>query len=219
MASLEFQYFFDPLCGWCYASAPAVHELAEEYGDNLKMMPVGMFLQPRPISAIADFAWKNDQRIGELTGQKFSQAYHDNVLKALDGVFSSGALTVAMTALGQVDSRLEPQFMRAAQIARYVDGRDTCQISEVVRVAETVAAEQNVPLDAAEFGKRLEDDAELMQTVQARIMEGQAGLQAIGKTGVPQLLMQAGERAYVFGGEALYGGREVLLSTIRRHLN
>jgi hypothetical protein len=39
----KIQYFFDPLCGWCYASAPALGYLAQHYAEKLELMPSGLF--------------------------------------------------------------------------------------------------------------------------------------------------------------------------------
>jgi putative protein-disulfide isomerase len=51
---------------------------------------------------MAAHAWRDDQRIGGLTGQHFSEAYHRNVLQAPDGVFTSGPLTLVLAALGEI---------------------------------------------------------------------------------------------------------------------
>ena len=216
MSDLEFRYFFDPLCGWCYASAPALAGLAEHHGDRLRMMPVGLFTQPRPIGAIADHAWRNDQRIGGLTGQRFSEAYHRNVLQAPDGVFTSGPLTLALAALGEIDPRLEPRFLHAAQIARYVEGRDTSRTEEVVRVAEAVAAGNSASLDTAAFAERLRTDAALTDRVEARMAAARDEMRSLPGSGVPQLLVCAGGRAHPISGQTLYGGKEAVLAAVRQ---
>jgi putative protein-disulfide isomerase len=216
---IEFRYFFDPLCGWCYASAPALAALTEEYGESVSMFPSGLFVQPRPISGIAEFAWRNDRQIGEMTGQVFSQIYHDSVLKAPDGVFTSAPLTLAFIALEGIDSRLPPRFLHAAQIARYVHGHDTSKVDEVVRVAGMVAADLGIELNAADLSKQLQSDSALLEKTQARIVEAQTQLRSMGKNGVPQLVMRTGNRDHVFEGQALYGGRDALFAAIRQNSN
>jgi putative protein-disulfide isomerase len=215
MSDLEFRYYFDPLCGWCYASAPALAALEESYGRQLRMMPTGLFFEPRPITAIADHAWRNDRRIGELTGQRFSESYHHNVLRAPGGVFTSAPLTLALSILGEVDVGLEPRFLHAAQVARYVEGRDTSRIEEVVRVAEAVAAANDAAINAVIFTERLQSDTTLLDRVKARMAIASSELQSLGN-GVPQLLVQMGKVVQVVQGEALYGGKDRMLAVISR---
>lgn len=215
MQNLELQYFFDPLCGWCYASAPALAGLAEHHGAVLRMMPVGLFMQPRPIAGIADYAWQNDQRIATLTGQRFTESYRAQVLQAADGVFDSTLLTRALTALGEQDAALEPRLLHAAQLARYVDGMDTCRAEAVAQIAVDVAREANINLDAAEFASRLRDDRTLTETTARRVALAQQAMQALPSGGVPQLLVRAGGKTQVIAGQPLYNGPQRLLEHLQ----
>ena len=156
------------------------------------MMPVGLFHAPRPVAAIADHARRNDQRISQLSGQRFTEEYHRNVLQAPDGVFTSEALTLAIVALGEIDPALEPRFLEAAQVARYVMGRDTSQVEEVVQVAEAVTAAAGVVFDATAFGDRLRSDKALAARVKDRIAAASVELPG---GGVPQLVVQVGGKS------------------------
>lgn len=216
MSDLEFRYYFDPLCGWCYASAPALAALAERHGDKLRMMPVGLFVEPRPISAMADHAWRNDQRISQLTGQRFSEEYHRKVLQAPDGVFTSKALTLALAALGEIAPSLEARFLHAAQVARYVEGRDTSRVDEVVRIAATVANEAAVAFDADAFADRLQNDKALAERVEARMAAARAEMKSLPGSGVPQLLVAVGDKAHAVSGQPLYAGGDALLATVEQ---
>lgn len=216
MHNLELQYFFDPLCGWCYASAPALAGLAERHGAALRMMPVGLFMQPRPIASIADHAWQNDQRIATLTGQRFSEAYREQVLLAADGVFDSTPLTRALTALGEQDAALEPQLLHVAQLARYVDGVDTSQAEAVARIAVNVAQSTGLSLDATEFAARLgDDDRALAEATARRVALAQQAMQALPSGGVPQLLVTVDGVSEVIAGQHLYAGPQRLLEHLQ----
>lgn len=215
MTNLELQYFFDPLCGWCYASAPALAGLAERYGAALRMMPVGLFTQPRPIAGIADFAWQNDQRIATLTGQGFSEAYREQVLLAADGVFDSTPLTRALTALAEQDASLEPHLLHAAQLARYIDGVDTCRAEAVARIAVDVALGAGLSLDASEFAARLRDDRTLAEATTRRVALAQQAMQALPSSGVPQLLATVDGVSQVIAGQQLYAGPQQLLEHLQ----
>lgn len=212
--NLELQYFFDPLCGWCYASAPALAALAERHGAALRMMPVGLFTQPRPMASIAEYAWQNDQRIATLTGQRFTETYRAQVLQAADGVFDSTPLTRALTALGEQDTALEPHLLHAAQLARYVDGVDTCRAEAIARIAVDVANGAGLSLDAAEFATRLRDDRSLAEATARRVALAQQAMQALPSGGVPQLLVRVSGETQVIAGQPLYDGPLQLLAQI-----
>ncbi|VXD05039.1 Protein-disulfide isomerase-like protein [Pseudomonas sp. 8Z] len=214
MQNLELQYFFDPLCGWCYASAPALVGLAERHGAALRMMPVGLFMQPRPIAGIAEFAWQNDQRIATLTGQHFSEAYREQVLLAADGVFDSTPLTRALTALGEQDAALELRLLHTAQLARYVDGVDTCRVEAVAQIALDVARSAGLDLDLDAFSARLSDDRSLADATAQRVTRAQQAMQALPSGGVPQLLLKINGTPHVIAGQPLYEGPQRLLTHI-----
>ncbi|WP_245449735.1 DsbA family protein [Rhizobium leguminosarum] len=203
---IELQYYFDPFCGWCYASAPALAGLAENFSGQLKMFPSGLFVGGRPIASIADHAWRNDQRIQALTGQRFSEEYLQNVLRAPNGVFDSGPATRALTALGEHNALLEPRFLHAIQIARYLKGRDTSNIQEVATVAVEVAAERDIELTAETFAERLRNDSALQERTLERMEDTQRQMNTLGIRGVPQLVARINGEAHVLSSEALYHG-------------
>ncbi|PCK85223.1 protein-disulfide isomerase [Rhizobium sophoriradicis] len=174
--------------------------------DRLRMLPSGLFVGARPISSISDHAWRNDQRIQALTGQRFSREYHQNVLLAPNGIFDSGPATLALTALGEHAAKLEPRFLHAIQIARYVDGRDTSNVQEVAAVAVQVAAEHGIELTAEVLAERLRNDADLRKRTLERMEETQRQMDVLGIRGVPQLVALINGEAHILSGEALYQG-------------
>mgnify|MGYP001057548820 CR=1 FL=1 len=208
---IRLDYFFDPFCGWCYASAPAAKGMAEHFGEQLHMQPSGLFANERPVSSIVNHAYKTDIRIGQLTGQVFSEAYHQEVMRAPDGVFSSMPSTLALVALGELDTALEPQFLHQVQIARYVHGRDTSRVEEVVAVARTVAGSG---LDVAVLGERLRTDEGLFRKTNERIARTQAMMQTLQLSGVPLLLMTRGIDRKLIQGQDLYAGADHLVGLL-----
>lgn len=212
--TIELQYFFDPFCGWCYASAPALEGLAAKFSDQLRMMPSGLFFGSRPISSISDHAWRNDQRIQSLTGQQFSEGYRQNVLLAPNGVFTSAPATLALQALGELDAKLEPAFIHAVQIARYIDGQDTAREEEVAKVAVTVAGAHGFELTVESFADKLRNDAELGQRTLHRMEASQARMDELGIRGVPRLIAVIDGKPNDLNGEVLYQDPERLLAAI-----
>ena len=45
-------YLFDPLCGWCYGAAPALHALIDA-GHAVMLIPSGLFVAPGRTRAVA----------------------------------------------------------------------------------------------------------------------------------------------------------------------
>lgn len=214
--SVELHYFFDPLCGWCYASAPALEGLAARYGNLLHLRPSGLFTSGMPVSSMADHAWRNDQHIQQLTGQRFTQEYRNNVLLDPNGIFDSWPATLALVALSEIDRALEPRLLHQLQVARYVEGRDTSKPGEVAKVV----AASGLGLDQSDFEKRLVNDEALKARALERIEHTQHDLGQLGIRGVPQLVImsKSGAPAKVVDGKALYKGPEAVFSVLEKML-
>ncbi len=221
MASFTFQYIFDPLCGWCYASSQALATLAERWPGQLEMLPSGLFsgAGARTMSAAwAAHAWSNDQRIEAATGEIFSTAYRDKVLTDTATVFDSTALTRALTAARQIDAALEPQLLRHLQLARYVQGENTASAEVVARLTAQALAETGHAIDSEELARQLTAGGELARQTDARIQTTQALMNRFGIQGVPQLLVRVGERTHALSSKALYQGPGALLDELRAML-
>ena len=203
--TIKLDYFFDPLCGWCYGSAPALSALADAYPDALVMRPSGLFANggTRLMSTMADHAWRNDMRIAELTGQRFTTDYRDRVLRDPQALFDSTFATRAIVALGAIDAGLEPVLLHALQTARYIDAVDTARAETVAAVSAQVAGSRGHGLDEAAFADRLVRDTSMR-------------MQALQVSGVPQLLVSALDHREVVEGADLYGGAEAVKMAVER---
>lgn len=219
MNTLQLHYFFDPLCGWCYASAPALAGLAKAYPDALELMPSGLFSEDgaRPMSpAWIEHAWSNDQRIQRLTGQQYSEAYHRDVLQGENVQFDSGPANRALTAIRALAPQLETHFLHQMQHQRYVAGQDTARPEILGQIAARLAAASGIPLDAGQFSERLLHDLPLAQATQARITNTQSLMQRYGVAGIPQLLVRTANSEQILHGSVLYRGEQALLDAVQR---
>ncbi|OJV63437.1 MAG: protein-disulfide isomerase [Burkholderiales bacterium 64-34] len=211
MPNVTVTYLFDPLCGWCYAAAPALKFLQAQEGVDAVLAPTGLFAGAgaRPMDAqFAAYAWSNDQRIQQLTGQPFTQAYRDQILGAVNGVFDSGPATLALTAVAQAAPERELEALHALQHSRYVDGRDNANPSVIAEVLRALGLR-----DAAALA--LAPDAALTRAVADRIATAQAMLRAVGARGVPQLVVAGqGGALRLLGSDALLGPRETLRTQV-----
>ena len=212
MPTVTVTYLFDPLCGWCYAAAPALKFLRAQEGVEVVLAPTGLFAGAgaRPMDAdFAAYAWANDQRIQQLTGQPFTQAYRDHILGAANGRFDSGPATLALTAVAQTAPEYELDALHALQHARYVDGRDNSDAAVAAEVLHTLGL-----ADAAVLA--LAPDAALRSRTAERVAQAQGMLRAVGARGVPQLVVAGqGGALRLVGSDALLGPREQLVAQVR----
>lgn len=205
-------YLFDPLCGWCYAAAPVLARLQATPGVQVVLAPTGLFAGAgaRPMDAqFAAYAWSNDQRIAQLTGQPFSQAYREQVLGQPAGRFDSGPATLALTAVAQTEPARELEALHAFQHARYVDGRDTTALTVLADVLSALG------LHAAAALVREPTDA-LRAAMLQRVAAARADMQALGAQGVPQLAVGDATtgRRRALGSQALHGNFDALLQQV-----
>ena len=212
MPTTTVTYLFDPLCGWCYAAAPALKYLQGVDGVQVALAPTGLFAgaSARPMDAqFAAYAWANDQRIQQLTGQPFTRAYRERILGAEDGRFDSGPATLALTAVAQTVPERELEALHALQHARYVDGRDNADPAVIAEVLREVGL-----ADAA--AQVLAPDPTLRTRTAERVAQAQGMLRTVGARGVPQLVVAGqGGALRLVGGDALLGPREQLVAQVR----
>lgn len=211
-------YLFDPLCGWCYASAPALAALGQAWPHALSLHPSGLFagagareLTPQ----WGEYAWTNDQRIAAMTGQVFSQAYRSQVLMQPAGRFDSTAMNRALTLVAQLDPGLEPSLLHSLQLARYVDGQDTAAAEVVGRLAARLARQAGHAVQEGACVQRLQEDEALAHRTQARIAQSQVLMAEVGARGVPQLLLAGLGGLRPLPSAVLYQGGQAAVEAVR----
>ncbi len=193
-------YIYDPLCGWCYGAGGAVQALAHSTDVALRMLPSGLFSGEgaRPMGEdFAAYAWSNDQRIEQLTGQRFTERYRHEVLSNHQQMFDSGPATLALTAVAQTAPSREGQALKAIQQARYVDGLDITQPGTLASLLHALGLDDAAQLLAL-------PDKSLTAANSARIAQAQALLALFGARGVPAFILEMnGQRQLMSSNAAL----------------
>ncbi len=203
---IHISYLFDPLCGWCYGATPAMRRLSEMNNVTVELAPTGLFSDAgaRTMdSHFADYAWSNDQRIQQLTGQRFSESYRDEVLTDHRTMFDSGPATLALTAVSLSTPERELDALKAIQEARYIAGRDITALpilAEILAGLDLVAASACIAVP----------DEELLRVNQARKAHARKLMQDFGANGVPALIVTDGGKSRLLRGDLLYGNLEKL---------
>ncbi|WP_299996762.1 protein-disulfide isomerase [uncultured Cedecea sp.] len=203
----KLQYIFDPLCGWCYASAPALAYLAQSCPQVLELLPSGLFSGEgaRPMSPqFAAYAWGNDQRIASLTGQRFSEEYHQ--LLNSGGNFDSHALNCALTACERIAPEAEAGLLHELQIARYVRGLDTSRSDVVAKISNEYAMAKELEIHFPTHGDPFTAGTELAEITDKRTDSVKQLMRSVGVSGVPLLLVTIAGKTSTVSGADLYGG-------------
>jgi len=204
-------YLFDPLCGWCYGASAKLEQLAARPDMKLQLLPSGLFSGAgrRPMDAdFAAFAWANDQRIGKLSGQPFSEDYRSKVLGDHTGKIDSGPATLALTAVALTDPDRELEALRAVQKARYVEGRDIVDIALLGDILRGLELDKAAELLTA-------SDTELIAVNQQRVARANADMRRFGANGVPNLIVGVGDKRRLGAGGALFESLETLVKELK----
>lgn len=198
--SRTIHYIYDPLCGWCYGALPALQALQAQTGITLQMHPSGLFsgAGARPMdSEFATYAWRNDQRIASLTGQRFTERYRSQILKTAGLRFDSGPATLALTAVHLAQPERELDALQAIQQARYIDGLDTTRTDVLVTVLQAQGLDTAATLLTA-------SDENLQAHNLARVEQARSLMQQLGARGVPSLAVNMDNQLYTIDTSEAY---------------
>jgi putative protein-disulfide isomerase len=155
----------------------------------------------------AAYAWSNDQRIEQLTGQPFSQIYRRRVLGNRHHPFDSGAATLALTAVALRTPSQEFEALKAIQHARYVDGDDVTSHPKLTDLLNELGLQA-----AALLFERA--DAELLEAVHARTTRARVLMQELNARGVPTFIAESGSGRKLLDTRAVYANPQALVSQI-----
>jgi len=204
-------YLLDPLCGWCYGASGAVSTLIETYGIDVELMPTGLFSTSKARKMddnFAAYAWENDQKIAQMTGQSFTEAYRKHVLGDRQQYIDSSASTMALTAVMLTNPKREFETLKAIQRARYVDGKDVTSLSLLANLLKTLDLEgAAIMLEA--------NDATLLEANRTRVTKAQAFMHEFRANGVPTFIAQSEEKRWQIPTNSLYTNIESVVSQLK----
>jgi putative protein-disulfide isomerase len=203
MDGLQFIYFADPMCSWCYGFAPVMRALRRRYGDVLPIRPVMGGLRPGTTKPMPEKARQSLvghwDEIGELTGQPF-----DHSLETREGfVYDTDPAARAVVLARRTSQADALDYLERAHTAFYAEGRDVTDVA----VLADLAAEQG--FDRGAFEAAMADEGLKQET-----WRDYAISQRAGATGFPTLIVGPnadGTYALVTRG---YQGPEPILASI-----
>lgn len=183
MVKATLHYFYDPLCGWCYAASPLLQAAAAQSQLSLQLHGGGMMSganRQAVTPALRDYVMPHDQRIAKMTGLQFGEAYFEGLLRDSSAVFDSTPPTAAILAAAQLGLPAL-DMLSVLQRAHYQRG---WQIAKP-EVLQELAAELGLP--AAEFAAELERQ---LDSVAAHTADSRLRMQQAGLSGFPSLLLE-----------------------------
>lgn len=197
MSKPVLHYIYDPLCGWCYGTAPLVRAAREVM--EIRAHGGGMMTGSRRQNVspeLRDYVMPHDRRIAALTGQPFGEAYFEGLLRDNAAVYDSAPPIAAVLAAEAIAERGLDMLARI-QTAHYVEGRRISEFSVLIDLAAEMG------LEKGDFAAAI--DAMNGERTQAHINESRALLARSGGHGFPTLVLEQGGRLQVIDASTYYG--------------
>ena len=206
-------YIHDPLCGWCYGAQPLVSAALAMLGDRLALRLHGgaLFAEPQELTpAMAEHIVRADERIEEISGQPFGEAYTEGLLAESSTVLYSLPPIAAVLAAEKLHSAAGYPMLVAIQHAHYQRGLRVVEADVLAELAEAIG------LAAADFAEAFSaaSGSELIEHVQAsRRLLGEVGGQ-----GFPTLVLEVQGQRQVLPHYQDYGRPDAFVDRIAARL-
>ncbi len=149
-------YVYDPLCGWCFAYAPIMEKLANEFKDQVEfvVVPGGMIVgeNVRPIREIAPYLLQAIPSLEEVSGVKMGEPYIA-MLKEGSYIASSYRPSLAMVVFKSFNTGRDVEYAHKVQQSYFIEAKDIMGDSLYIDLA------REFDVSAEEFMKRMSDTA------------------------------------------------------------
>jgi putative protein-disulfide isomerase len=203
-------YLYDPLCGWCYGTAPLVAAAraivaVRPHGGGMMTGANRQSVTPQ----LRDYVMQHDRRIAALTGQPFGHDYFDGLLRDSTAIFDSEPPIAAMLAAEQLAGR-GLEMAESLQRAHYIEGQRIADAAALLGVAARIG------FDADTFSNALA--AQTGEAAQQHIRETRQFMREIGASGFPSFVLECGESRQLLDLSGFLGRPEALQAWLRPRL-
>jgi putative protein-disulfide isomerase len=205
--SLRLHYAYDPLCGWCYAAAPLVNALRRTGWFTLALHGGGMLAgvrRRRMDDAFRQLIRFHEQRIEQLSGQSFGEAYTEGLLRDSSVVYDSGPPTVAILVAEALAGRGADMYAGLQQ-AHYVEGRSIVDRGVLASLAAALG------IASAAFEARWDLEA---TRVERHYDETYGLLAQVGGQGYPTFAIERGGRFHRIDHGCWYGRPQAFVAEL-----
>lgn len=213
MSTATLHYIHDPLCGWCYAAQPLVSAAVAQLGGRLalRLHGGGLFGEPRHVdAALAQHIVHSDERIAQLSGQPFGEAYKQGLLADDGTVLYSLPPIAAVLAAEALDATKAYPMLVAIQNAHYQRGLRVVEPQVLSELAEETG------LDGVQFTEALmrAEGHAVFEHVQA----SRRLLDEAGGHGFPTLLLETEGRRALLPHHTCYGRPDAFVQMLAAQL-
>jgi putative protein-disulfide isomerase len=183
---VRLHYIHDPLCGWCYGASPLVQAArtvlpVQAHGGGMMAGAQRQRVTPQ----LRQYVMQHDQRIAQVSGQPFGDAYFNRLLRDVSAVYDSEPpITAELAAQALAGRGLD--LLARVQKAHYVEGRRIADAAVLRELAVDIGLD-GLAFDQA-FGQ-LEGAA-----TREHIAASRALLAQVGGQGFPTFVLQSRER-------------------------
>ncbi|WNL44579.1 DsbA family protein [Dyella sp. BiH032] len=180
-------YIHDPLCGWCYGAQPLVSAAVAMLGDRLALRLHGgaLFAEPQELTpSMAEHIVRADERIEQISGQPFGDAYTEGLLAEQSTVLYSLPPIAAILAAESLHPEAAYPMLAAIQNAHYQRGLRVVEHDVLTELAEEIG------LPGTRFAEALE--SALAHDVIEHVQASRRLLGDVGGQGFPTLVLEIG---------------------------
>ena len=179
---IELIYFADPMCSWCWAFAPVIQKLLEQYGQRLNIEVIAGGLrayETRGMTAeMREKIQGHWRHIAEATNQPFQ---FDGALP--NGfVYDTEPACRALVTVREMAPELALRYLHELHAAFYADGKDITNGTVLARIATDIG------IDAEDFTAKF--TSQPIVTATAADFESRHDNAVMG---FPTLLLKQGE--------------------------
>ncbi len=184
--SATLHYIYDPLCGWCYGAEPLLWSAAKASDIELELHGGALWPEPTRLpEPMRLYIRQADQRIAQMSGQRFGPAYHNGLLLDPRWCSSRGRRRPPCSRRSRSIARRRCRCCAAIQHAHYEQGRRVVERDVLADIAVEVG------LDRAEFEAAL-----ALAPVDEHIGETHRLMALVGAQGFPTFVLKIDDDLY-----------------------
>jgi len=203
-------YIYDPLCGWCYGAAPLVAAARQQLPVIAHGGGMMAYQNRKAVTAsLRNFVIPHDQKIAQLTGQPFGQAYFGGLLRDNNAVFDSEPPIAAILAAEKLAKR-GLDLLALIQNAHYVEGQRIAELAVLSKLATKIGIDRDV------FAYEYQN--QMGAKTKAHIADSREFLQRVGGQGFPTFVHEQSGIFTVINHALYFGdleGWHELLATLK----